>query len=247
MNREFYQQFRYAVEAEQLVAMATIIAGSEIGQKLLVWPDGTVVGELADTTVGQEIVARTVQSLLRQQTEKFTMHNPDGEEIEVFADVYVPPLKLIVVGAVHMAIPLVQFANILGFHTIVVDARGAFATPERFPHTNELIIRWPADALSEMKLNEATYLVVLTHDAKIDNPALLLALEKPLRYIGALGSRKTHAKRVAALQELGATEEQLARIHAPIGLYLGGRGPEEIAVSIIAEIVAVKNGIEQKN
>jgi len=96
-----------------------------------------------------------------------------------------------------------------------------------------------------MTLNEATYLVVLTHDAKIDNPALLLALAKPIRYIGALGSRKTHAKRVAALQELGATEEQLARIHAPIGLYLGGRGPEEIAVSIIAEIVAVKNGVDK--
>ena len=245
MSMELYQQFREAVEVEQLVAQATVIAGSEIGQKLLIWPDGTVAGSLATTALGQAITDRTVQALQEQRAARFTLSSPDGGEIEVFADVYVPPLKLIVVGAVHMAIPLVQFANTLGFHTVVVDARGAFATPERFPHADELIIRWPADALNEMTLNEATYLVVLTHDAKIDNPALLLALAKPIRYIGALGSRKTHAKRVAALQELGATEEQLARIHAPIGLYLGGRGPEEIAVSIIAEIVAVKNGVDK--
>jgi len=191
-----YQQFREAIETEQLVALATVIAGPNIGQKILVWPDGTVKGELAATSLGREIVERTAQAINQQQTARFTL-STGGEEHEIFAEVYVPPLKLIVVGAVHMAIPLVQFAKTLGFHTVVIDARGAFATPERFPHVDELIVRWPADALAEMTLNEATYLVVLTHDAKIDNPALLLALEKPIRYIGALGSRKTHAKRVA--------------------------------------------------
>ena len=137
---------------------------------------------------------------------------------------------------------LVTFARVLGFRTIVVDARRAFATPARFAHAHELRIGWPADILADINLNEATYLVTLTHDAKLDNPALLYALNSPVRYIGALGSRRTHAERVAALKANGATDAQIARIHTPIGLNLGGRRPEEIAVAIMAEIVQVMNG-----
>jgi xanthine dehydrogenase accessory factor len=124
-----------------------------------------------------------------------------------------------------------------------VDARSVFATPERFAHADELILRWPAKALAEMKLDESSYVVVLTHDEKLDNPALKIALESPARYIGALGSPKTHAKRIARLKAEGVSDEQLQRIHAPIGLDIGAERPEEIALSIMAEIVAVSHGI----
>ncbi len=179
-------------------------------------------------------------ALGRQQSERVTVRQGDTEW-DIFVDVYPPPPQMIIVGAVHIAIPLVTFANALGFRTIVVDARRAFATPERFAHASELRIGWPADILADLHLNESTCLVTLTHDEKLDNPALLLAINSPVRYIGALGSRRTHAARVEALKENGATDAQIARIHAPIGLDLGGRRPEEIAVAIIAEIVQVVN------
>ncbi|MEM7533051.1 MAG: XdhC/CoxI family protein [Chloroflexota bacterium] len=235
-----------------------------MGSKRLVYADGSTVGSLGDGDADVATTNAAAQQLAQQKSSRIriprgddsggnsedasentlaenTVAETNTQNVEVFIDVYSPPLKLIVVGAVHIAIPLVTFANELGFETIVVDARGAFATPERFPHADRLITQWPADALEDIGLDEATYMVVLTHDAKIDNPAILKALESPIRYLGALGSRKTHAKRVAALTELGATEAQLSRIHAPIGLNLGGRRPEEIAVSVIGEIVGVKN------
>ena len=163
--------------------------------------------------------------------------------LQVFVDVQAPPPKLVVVGAVHMAVPLVTFARVLGFHTIVLDARSAFATPARFGHADQLLVGWPADLLPTLGIDEATYVVVLTHDEKIDDPALLYACRSPARYIGALGSRRTHAKRVERLRALGLDEAALARIHAPIGIHIGARRPEEIAVSIVAELVAVMNGV----
>jgi xanthine dehydrogenase accessory factor len=148
---------------------------------------------------------------------------------------------MFIVGAVHIAIPLVTFAKTLGFHTVVIDARGAFATPERFGHADELVQAWPDEAL-EGRLNSNSYVVLLTHDPKLDDPAIMLALPSPARYVGALGSPSTHAKRVERLREEGVPGELLARLHAPIGLKIGARTPEEIAVSIIAEIVAARYG-----
>ena len=165
----------------------------------------------------------------------------EDRELDLLIDVHVPQETLVIVGAVHIAIPLVNFARELGLHTVVIDARPIFATQDRFDHADELIRSWPEDALREMKLNESTYVVTLTHDEKLDTPALIYALDHPAGYIGALGSKRTHAKRVAVLREAGVSDEQIDRIHAPIGLDLGGRGPEEIALSIIAEIVQVRN------
>jgi xanthine dehydrogenase accessory factor len=230
-----------AVKMGKLVAVATVIAGPGIGNKLLVWPDGQTLGSLGGTDLDAEVRQRVLQLLAAQRTERFTVET-GGEVVEIFADIHVPPPKLVIVGAVHMAIPLVTFGKALGFHTVVLDARSAFATRERFGHADQLIIQWPADALPEIGIDESTCLVVLTHDEKIDNPALAYAVRSPARYIGALGSKKTHARRVAALKELGVMDEEIARIHAPIGLDIGARRPEEIAVSIIAEIVAVRNG-----
>ena len=227
------------IQAERLVALATLLAGPGRGAKMLVWPERDR-GTLGDVALDGETRRVAAAALARQQSERFRFRQGENEW-DVFVDVYPPPPQLVIVGGVHIAIPLVTFAAALGFRTLVVDARRAFATPERFAHADRLLIGWPADILADLNLNESTCLVTLTHDEKLDNPALLVALGSPVCYIGALGSRRTHASRVAALKEAGATDAQLTRIHAPIGLDLGGRRPEEIAVAIIAKIVQVTN------
>jgi xanthine dehydrogenase accessory factor len=241
---EIYETLKRSLHNEQLVALATVIAGARLGSKLLIWPDGRTQGDLGSNELNQQVARRAAELLATtQQTERASFEEA-GEPVEVFIDVYPPPPKLIVVGAVHVAIPLVTFAKTMGFRTVVIDARSTFATPERFQHADELIVEWPADGLQALNLDAATYIVVLSHDEKLDNPALQVALASPARYIGALGSRTTHAKRVEALQAMGVTGEQLARIHNPIGLNLGAQTAEEIALAIMAQIVAVRHGIE---
>jgi xanthine dehydrogenase accessory factor len=135
-------------------------------------------------------------------------------------------------------------AKVMGFHTIVVDPREAFATDDRFPHVDELIKEWPSKALEALNLDEASYVTVISHDDKLDNPALAVALKKPTRYVGVLGTRKNIARRHEALREMGVKEEQLKKLHAPIGLPVGAILPEEIAVSILAEVVKTRHGFE---
>lgn len=238
---DLYTTFTQAIKQGRMVGLATIITGPGIGQKLLIWPNGTTEGTLDNSALAEQVVERAQAAFTAQQTERFTLPT-DAGEVEIFLEIQVAPPKLIMIGAVHIAIALATFGKTLGFRTIVLDARSAFATAERFDHVDELIIQWPADALAEIGLDESTYVVALTHDEKLDNPALAVALKSPARYVGALGSRKTHARRIEALLEEGLTETEIARIHAPIGISIGARRPEEIAVSIIAEIVAVMNG-----
>jgi xanthine dehydrogenase accessory factor len=164
------------------------------------------------------------------------------ENMELFIQVFPPPPRLVIIGAVHIAIPLVSMAKLQGFHTTVIDPRKAFATLERFPHTDELITKWPDEALANLPLDEGTYFVTLSHDDKLDVPALKIALQHPVHYIGALGSRKTHAKRVEALIHDGADPEKIGRIHTPVGLDIGAVHPQEIALAVMAEIVAVRRG-----
>lgn len=235
-----YNTFATAVNQGKLVILATIIRGPGAGHKLLLWPDGSTAGDLGTATLNEQVQTRAAAAFDRQQSERFSLPSGAGM-VEIFLDVQVGPPKLIIVGAVHIAIALVTFAKTLGFHTIVLDARAAFATPERFSHADQLLIHWPADVLPTLGLDEATHIVFLTHDEKIDNPALQVALNSPARYIGALGSHKTHARRMEALLELGVTVAQIERIHAPIGLAIGARRPEEIALAIMSEIVSVRN------
>jgi xanthine dehydrogenase accessory factor len=241
---EIYQALKHSLEQGQLVALATVIAGPGLGDKLLIWPDGRTQGDLGSVTLNQLVVDYTVALLATRRDSEQVSFEVEGESIQVFVDVHPPPPRLVIVGAVHIAIPLVTFGKALGFHTVVIDARSAFATQERFGHVDELIVTWPSRALEGLNLDEGTYVVVLSHDEKLDNPALRVALESPAPYVGALGSRKTHAKRVKALKEMGVSDAQLARIHAPIGLNLGARSPEEVALAIMAEIVAVRHGVE---
>jgi xanthine dehydrogenase accessory factor len=145
------------------------------------------------------------------------------------------------VGGVHISIALGALAKVVGFHTVVVDARSAFATEARFPHADELVLAWPDEAL-EGRLDARSCVAVLTHDPKLDDPALRVALASPARYIGALGSPKTHAKRLERLRGEGFSDDQLARIHGPIGLPIGAKTPQEIALSILAEVVKAQRG-----
>jgi xanthine dehydrogenase accessory factor len=236
-----YEALKDAIAAEQPVVVATVIGGVEpVGAKLLIREDGSTLGSLGDDAPEQDVV-RDALAMLERQENAVRTYPASGGELEIFIESYPPPPVMFIVGAVHIAIPLVTFAKTLGFRTVVVDARGAFATEERFTHADELVLAWPDEAL-EGRLNSNSYVVLLTHDPKLDDPAILLALRSPARYIGALGSPKTHARRLERLREEGMTEEQLARLHAPVGLPLGAETPEEIAVSIIAEVVAARHG-----
>ena len=156
----------------------------------------------------------------------------------LFARAYVPAPRLLIVGAVHIAQALAPMAAAAGFEVVVIDPRGAFASPERFPGV-QLSDEWPDEALARLGLDAATALVALSHDPKLDDPALELALPGPLFYIGALGSRRTHEKRLERLRAAGLGD-LTGRIHSPIGLDLGGRAPAEIAVSILAEVIQVR-------
>jgi xanthine dehydrogenase accessory factor len=168
------------------------------------------------------------------------IHEFEGSK--VFAEVYGPPPRLVVIGAVDTAEALCAAAGMLGWHTICADPRAAFATPERIPSADELIVEWPDDALARIAPDHNTAVVVLTHDDKFDLPALKAALRSEAFYVGAIGSRKTQAKRRERLLEEGLTESELAQIYGPSGLDLGADSPAEQAISILSEALAVRAG-----
>ena len=159
------------------------------------------------------------------------------EGSDIFVETYILPIKVIVVGAVHIAQYLVDFAKSLNFEIYIIDPRGYFASEKRFPDM-KIINKWPDEAFKEMETNENTALIALTHDPKIDDPALQHALKKKFYYIGALGSKKTHENRCARLKDVGFSDEQINSIHGPIGIKLGGKSAPEIALSIIAQLVS---------
>lgn len=172
---------------------------------------------------------------------------PSGSELarrdgDVFIEPFRRPAHLVIIGAIHIAIPLHRLARLMGYRVTVVDARSKFATMERFPEADELIVAWPDEAMSKIPVDSSTYIVILTHDPKFDLPALRSVLKQDAGYIGAIGSRKTNQNRFDALRREGFTEDQLARVHGPIGLDLGSRGAEETALGIMAEITAVRFG-----
>jgi xanthine dehydrogenase accessory factor len=238
---ETHRRLLAALEREEVVALATRLgcdARHGGGCHLLAWPDGRLEG---DHTLAPELTALFPGPAagLRRVPPKSTPGGPAGD---VFCEVLAPPLTLVIVGAVHVAVPLVTLAQVLGFHVRVVDARRTFATRERFPTADELVVAWPQDALRAEELGPQHYVVILSHDPKFDLPALQIALRSQAAYVGLIGSRTTQAKRQAALREAGFGAPELARIHGPVGLDLGGRGPAEIALAILAEIVAVRHG-----
>ena len=161
------------------------------------------------------------------------------DETDIFIETYVRPIKIIIVGAVHIAQYLINFSKSLNFEIIIIDPRGYFASRERFPFTN-VINKWPNEAFKEIETNQRTALVALTHDPKIDDPALQYALKNKFFYIGALGSKKTHEKRCSRLIDAGFKKADVELINGPIGIKLGGKSPSEIALSIISQLVSEK-------
>ncbi len=234
-----------AWEHSQKSAHAIVIQGSDqiVGQELILVEEGGFFGKIAYSQF--EVVENWLQTTLVSGQPLRQTLNPQpstsNPPIELFLDVILPPPTLIIVGGVHIAIPLVSFANTMGFRTIVIDPRRQFGNDERFPHADQVIAAWPSTAFSQFSLNASTAVAMLTHDPKIDDPALEIVLHSPAFYIGALGSKQTQAQRRERLVDMGLSEEQIKQIHGPIGLNLGGRSPEEIALAIIAEIVQVQN------
>ena len=159
------------------------------------------------------------------------------DETNIFIETYTRPIKVIIVGAVHIAQYLVNFAKSLNFEILIIDPRGYFASEQRFPNI-KIINKWPKEALEEIKSDKNTALITLTHDPKIDDPALQYALNYKFFYIGALGSKKTHENRCKRLKESGFKDEEIKRIFGPIGIKLGGRSAPEIALSIVAQLVS---------
>ncbi|HJR95147.1 MAG TPA: XdhC family protein [Gaiellaceae bacterium] len=218
-------------ESEERGILFTGVEGDGVGTKVLVLESGEQVGEGLDDAVAQfdELIRRGRNKLLALD---------DGSK--VFAEWYGPPPRLFVYGAVDTAEALCRGAKLLGWHTIVADARGKFATSERIPSADELIVEWPAEAMAQVEPDHQTAIVVLTHDDKFDEPALMGALETEAFYIGALGSRRNQERRRERLLEAGVEESALERIMGPCGLDIGADTQEETALSILAEILAVR-------
>lgn len=219
------------------LAVVGILDGlpEHINHKLVVFADGRLGGDLSLPDQLAE-VAKAAADILPGEIGSVV----DIAGVSFFVDVYPPVPRLIIVGAVHIAEFLVPMASLAGFDIAIVDPRAAFATSERFPDV-EIVKEWPDKALASMRLDSASYVVVLTHDPKLDDPALCVALPGEARYVGALGSNRTNQLRLERLVKAGLTQAQLARLHAPIGLPIDGRGPAEIAISIMAEIVKVRH------
>ncbi len=229
------------INNDQAVTLAVVVRGPDelLGAKALIPADGEPLGSLLEEP-WREAVLHEARRLMRDRSDSVSRRYQD-DGVEVFFDIHRPQARLVIVGAVHIADSLIRYAKPLDFRTYLVDPRTAFATRERFPHVDEMFHMWPDEALPEIGLSSETAVVVITHDPKLDDPALKVALPSPAFYVGALGSTKTHAQRVKRLQAEGLRQAELDRLHAPIGLNIGGRSPAEISLSIIAEIVAARN------
>ena len=211
-----------------------------LGRKLTILPPMESVGSIASDL--DSLLSHEGQTLLETGGARVATLPWQGEEAQVFLEAFAPQPSLVIIGATHAAISLSRLAGELGFQVAVIDARSALATEERFPSVHRLIRSWPEEALAAAPLTSNSYVVVLTHDPKFDIPALGCALRSDAKYIGAQGSRVTQAARRKKLLEDGFSEKDLERIRAPIGLDIGSRTPAELAVSILAELLAVRYG-----
>jgi xanthine dehydrogenase accessory factor len=218
-------------ESEERGILFTAVEGDGVGTKVLVLESGERVGD------GLEEATAQFDELIRRGRNRLVTLE-DGTK--VFAEWYGPPPRLLVYGAVDTAEAMCRGAKLLGWHAIVADARGKFATPERIPSADELIVAWPEEAFAQIKPDHQTAIVVLTHDDKFDEPALIGALATEAFYIGALGSRRNQERRKERLLEAGVAEEELVRIMGPCGLDIGADTQEETALSILSEILAVR-------
>jgi xanthine dehydrogenase accessory factor len=237
-------RWREALATQSPVAMATLIEGPGIGGKLLVTPEdhtGTVGNEDLDRAV-----IEAARGMLEGGRTGMRHYGPRGqrrmEDVTVFIQSFAPPPRMYVFGAIDFASAVARIGKFMGYRVTVCDARAVFATRDRFPSADEIVVAWPDEFLKTAPVDTRTVICVLTHDPKFDVPVLKEALKTPAGYIGAMGSRRTHNNRTARLKEEGVTDEELARISSPVGLDIGARTPEETAVAIAGEIIAQRTG-----
>jgi xanthine dehydrogenase accessory factor len=224
------ERLLHVVERGERAVVLTVLDGGDLGAELLVTEDGERVGDAPE-----EVAERAPELIHRGRSGVVEIAGSD-----VFAEVYGPPPRLLIYGAVDTAEALCRVARGIGWRPIVADARAQFATPERLPSADEIVIAWPEDVLAQVQPDHATAIVVLTHDDKFDVPMIAGALATDAFYIGALGSRKNQERRRKSLLEAGVEEEALDRVSGPCGLDVGAQTPAETAISILAEIMAVR-------
>ena len=211
----------------------TIIVATEINSG-----EQIIINEENDTDINNKILTAAKNNIIQGKSEILEI-----ESNKWFLNITLPPLRLITVGAVHIAQPLAEIATISGYEVIIIDPRAAFANNQRFPDI-KIINEWPEVALNELGIDNRTAVVTLTHDPKLDDSALNAALKSKAFYIGSLGSKKTHKARVQRLKIANFSDDEIKRIHGPIGLAIGAKSPQEIAISIISEIITIRNKFE---
>ncbi len=226
------------IAAERLGAVATVVDGPGVGGKAVLDDDGRVLAGSLPDGLGDDVAGDAIQLMRHEQNRTLAY----GDR-QVFIETVAPQPRLLIFGAGHIAQSLARIAPELGFRVVVADARATWATPERFPDVEELIVAWPDAVFDQFELDHRTYVVLLSHDARFEDPVFPAVHKAPVRYIGALGSRRTATMRAERLRDQGWSEDEIARIHAPIGIDIGADQPAEVAVSILAEMVRVRYGV----
>lgn len=231
------QAIQEILDAEEFGSVVTAVDGPLTGTKIVLDASGSVLAGHLPDDVASDIIDDALTLMGREQ------HRAMGYgEHSVFIETLTPPPDLLIFGAVHIGQALCSFGSQMGYRVTVVDSRPAFATTDRFPDASGVILGWPKDIMDQLTFDRRTWVVVLSHDPRHETPPLEAALKSDARYIGAMGSRRTHVLRVERLKELGFTDDDIGRIHSPIGLDIGAETPQEVAVSILAEMTMLRYG-----
>jgi xanthine dehydrogenase accessory factor len=243
LDKRFFEEAYAVLKKDQTAAIVTVVRGPDeiLGRDLFVYEDGAISGGLG-VGLDEQVRGFAAEILARGVSRRV----PLSEGVEVFFDLILPPPTLIAVGGVHITQPLMSLAKTLGYRTVVIDPRKVWGNRERFPYVDRLIQAWPDEAFEQLEITASTAIAMLTHDPKLDDPALKIALSSPAFYVGALGSETTNAKRRGRLLDDGLSEAQFSRLHAPIGLDIGAQSPGEIALAVMAEVVEAHRKRGQK-
>lgn len=225
------------LDAERFGSVVTVVDGPSMGDKAVVDDSGAIVAGKLPDEIRSDVLSDAATLMSHEQHRSL-----DYGDHSVFIETLAPPPDLLVFGAVHIGQALASFATQMGYRVTVVDSRAPFVTEERFPTAHRVLAGWPRDLMDQLTFDRRTWVVVLSHDPRHETPPLEAALKSDTRYIGAMGSRRTHGLRVERLRELGFGDEDIERIHSPIGLDIGAETPQEVAVSILAEMTMIRYG-----
>lgn len=231
------ERIQEILDAEEFGSVITFVGGPNLGEKVVVNSSGEIVFGLIPAEIAEAAAADAVTLMGFEQHRSM-----EYDDHSVFIETLAPPSNLYIFGAVHIGQALADFGSRMGYRVTVVDSRGAFATDERFPTAERVLVGWPRDLMDQLQLDRRTWIVILSHDPRHEDPVLDAALKSDVRYIGAMGSRRTQKRREERLLEMGFTSDDLTRIHGPVGLDIGAESPQEVAVSILAEMTLVRYG-----